>query len=131
VTATAQTWIGVAVAGALGVLARFALGGWLARATGGVFPWETMIVNMSGCLVIGALAAAVDKGALFSPSLRMALMVGFLGGYTTFSSFALEALKLAQDAQWRGAMIYVLVTNVSGLMAVWLGYSGVRLAVRA
>ena len=125
--AAAQTWLAVALAGAAGTLLRYVLGGWLARATGGVFPWETLIINVTGCLAIGALTAALDKGALLPPELRMALLVGLLGGYTTFSSFALETLKLVQDAQWRSALGYVLLTNASGLMAAWVGYAGVRL----
>jgi CrcB protein len=98
----------------------------MARVTGGVFPWETLIINVTGCLAIGVLTAALDKGALLSPALRMALLVGLLGGYTTFSSFALETLKLAQGAQWRSAMSYVVLTNASGLVAVWAGYAGAR-----
>jgi CrcB protein len=130
-SAALPTWLSVTIAGALGVLARFALGGWLVRATGGLFPWETMIINVSGCFAIGALAGALDRGALLSPALRMALLVGFLGGYTTFSSFALEALRLVQDAQWRSAALYVLGTNAAGLVAVWAGYQGVRLVSSA
>jgi len=122
----AQTWLAVAVAGAVGTLLRYILGGWLARATGGVFPWETLIINVTGCLAIGALIAALDKGALVPPALRMALLVGLLGGYTTFSSFALETLKLLQDAQWRSALGYVVLTNASGLVAVWVGYGSAR-----
>src|SRR5262249_55337214 len=119
-----QTLLAVGLAGAVGTLSRYILGGWLARATGGVFPWETLIINATGSLAIGALAAAMDKGALFPPVLRMALFVGFLGGYTTFSSFALEALKLGQGAQWRSAAGYVLLTNVRGLLPVGAGCGG-------
>ena len=81
----AQTWILVAMAGAAGTLLRYVMGGLLARATGGVFPWETFIINALGCLAVGAVAGALDKGALIPPPLRMALMVGFIGGFTTAS----------------------------------------------
>jgi fluoride exporter len=121
----AQTWFLIAVAGAAGTLLRFALGGWLARITGGVYPWETFVINALGCLAIGAIAGALDKGALLPPVLRMALMVGFLGGFTTFSTFALEAFRLAAGAQWGAAAGYVLLTNLVGLAAVWIGYRGV------
>jgi len=117
-----QTWLFVAVAGAAGTLLRYALGGWLARATGGSFPWETFVINVIGCLSIGFIAGMLDRGTLVPPVLRMALMVGFLGGFTTFSSFALEALRLAQDAQHASALGYVLLTNVATLVGVWVGH---------
>ena len=120
--ATVWTWFLVALGGGVGTLLRYSLGGWLAKSTGGVFPWETLGINVAGCLGIGILAALVDRGALLSPPLRMALMAGLLGGFTTFSSFALEGFRLAQDSQWLRAGLYILATNVIGLIAVWIGY---------
>jgi CrcB protein len=67
------------------------------------------------------LAGLVDRGALLPPPTRMALMVGFLGGFTTFSSFALETLRLAGAAQWGAATAYIALTNVAGLAAAWVG----------
>jgi CrcB protein len=122
----AQTWLLVGIAGAVGTLLRYALGGWLARVTGGVYPWETFVINVLGSFVIGVLAALFDRGSLVSPATRMALMVGLIGGFTTFSSFALEALRLAQGSEWRMATLYVLLTNVVGLLAVWLGSAAGR-----
>ena len=121
----APTWLLVAVAGAAGTLLRYALGGWLARVTGGVYPWETFVVNALGCLAIGAIAGALDKGALVPPPIRMALMVGFIGGFTTFSTFALEAFRLAAGAQWVAAAGYLFLTNLVCFAAVWLGYRGI------
>jgi CrcB protein len=118
----AQTWLLVAIAGAAGTLLRYVMGGVLARATGGVFPWETFVINALGCLAIGTVAGALDRGALIPPPLRMALMVGFIGGFTTFSTFALETFRLAAASQWAGATAYVLLTNLVGLVAVWVGY---------
>jgi CrcB protein len=88
-TANSQTWILVGIAGAVGTLLRYALGGWLAQITGGVYPWEKFLINVTGCLIIGGLAAAFDRGSLLSPPVRIALMVG-ARGFTTFSSFALK-----------------------------------------
>jgi CrcB protein len=122
----APTWLLVAAAGAAGTVLRYALGGWLARSTGGVFPWETLVVNVLGCVAVGAIAGALDKGALVPPPLRMALMVGFLGGFTTFSTFALETFRLTADAEWLAAAGYVLMTNLLGFAAVWFGYRGVN-----
>lgn len=121
-TQTAVTWTLVALGGAAGTLLRYAAGGWLARATGSVFPWETFIINVAGCLGIGILAAVLDRGALLSPAVRMALMAGFFGGFTTFSSLALETLRLVQDGQLGSAGLYILGTNAAGLAAVWAGY---------
>jgi CrcB protein len=120
-------WIALAACGALGTLCRYGLGGWIARATGGTFPWETCAINVSGCLVIGAVAAAVDRGAAISPATRVAIMVGFLGGFTTFSSFGLEGFRLLADAQWARALAYVALTNMGGLAAVWVGYRVLQL----
>jgi CrcB protein len=121
-SAAAQTWLLVAIAGAAGTLLRYVMGGLLARATGGVFPWETFVINVLGCLVIGAIAGALDKGALIPPPLRMALMVGLIGGFTTFSTFALEAFRLASASQWVAAGGYALLSNLVGFVAVWVGY---------
>lgn len=119
---TTETWLLVALAGGAGSLLRYLLGGWLARSTGGTFPWETLTINVLGSVAIGFLAALVDRGSLLSPANRMALMVGLTGGFTTFSTFALETLRLAQDAQWIQAALYVVATNTIGLVAVWAGY---------
>ena len=124
----AQMWVFVAIAGGAGTLARYALGGWLSRATGGGFPWGTLAINVGGSLAIGIIAAALDRGSSLPPGLRIALIVGFLGGFTTFSAFALETLRLGESAQWQSAILYVGLTNVGGLAAAWLGY---RLTVGA
>jgi len=119
------TWLLVGLAGAAGTLLRYGLGGWLARATGGVFPWETWVINTLGCLVIGVLAGLFDRGALLPPSVRMALMVGLIGGFTTFSTFALDAFRLAAVGQWMAAASYVLLTNLVGFAALLAGYKAV------
>jgi len=119
-------WIALAVCGALGTLCRYVLGGWIARSTGGTFPWETCAINLSGCLVIGAIAAAVDRGVMISPATRVAIMVGFLGGFTTFSSYGLESFRLLAEAEWGRALGYVALTNVGGLAAVWAGYRALQ-----
>jgi CrcB protein len=127
-SAAVQTWLLIGLAGAVGTLLRYAVGGWLARVTGGVFPWETFVINVVGCLAIGVLAAGVDRGALLPPPVRMALMVGLLGGFTTFSSFALETFRLGESGQWAGAGLYVLLSNGLGLVATWVGYAIGRFA---
>ena len=117
-----QAWLGLAAAGALGTLLRYALGGWIQSATGGTFPWGTCAINVAGCLAIGALAAYADRGGLLLPALRTGLTIGLLGGFTTFSSFGLETFRLVADGDWGRAAGYVALTNLGGLAAVWLGY---------
>jgi CrcB protein len=120
-------WLLLAGCGALGTLCRYALGGWIARATGGTFPWETCAINLLGCLAIGVIAGAVDRGAMIPPVTRVAIMVGFLGGFTTFSSFGLESFRLLAGAEWGRALAYFGLTNVGGLVAVWAGYRALQL----
>jgi CrcB protein len=115
-------WLLVALGGALGTLLRFTLGGWVQHATGGTFPWGTFGINVAGALAIGALAAYADRGGALPAAWRIALQVGVLGGFTTFSSFGLETFRLVQDGDWSRATGYVLGTNVLGLAAVWIGY---------
>jgi CrcB protein len=115
-------WVALALAGATGTLGRYLIGGWLARRIGSSFPWETCLVNVTGCLVIGALAGFTDRGGLLSPTLRIVLMIGLLGGFTTFSTFSLELFRLAEHRQWVQAAAYLAVTNLGGFAAVWAGY---------
>ena len=119
---TPQAWLLIALMGALGTLCRYALGRWVLNMTGGTFPWGTFAVNAIGCLLIGVIAGSIEKEALVSPVVRLALIVGFLGGFTTFSSFALEGYSLWHTHDWLAAGGYVLLTNLTGLGAVWAGH---------
>jgi CrcB protein len=117
----------VAFGGALGSAARYAVGGWVHASFPRVaLPIGTLAVNTSGCFVIGVLAALVEVRQLLSPQVRLLLMIGVLGGFTTFSSFALETLALARDAQFARALSNAGAQLALGLAAVWLGYSLVR-----
>src|SRR5690348_10309738 len=92
----------VAVGSGLGGMARYAISGLVAREIGETFPWGTLVVNISGCLVIGSFAAAIAPGGLLADSLtvRQLVLIGLCGGYTTFSSFSLQTLALARDGEW-------------------------------
>ncbi len=117
-----MTMVWIAVFGAAGTLCRYLFGRWVFVITGGTFPWGTFAVNVVGCLLIGIVAGSIGKGALVSPAVRLAIVVGFLGGFTTFSSFAFESCSLVQTHNWVTACGYVLLSNVTGLAAVWLGH---------
>lgn len=107
--------------GAGGVL-RYALAGWTQRLANGSFPIGTLIVNITGCLLIGFLTAALSGRVLMREEYRVALLIGLLGGYTTFSTFGLETFTLLNDGQaWR-ALLNVTASVILGLAGVWTGY---------
>ena len=119
----------LALGGALGTLARYGLNGAISARVA-TFPLGTMIVNITGCFAIGVLAALSDASfgrAWLKSEWRDFLMVGFCGGYTTFSSFGLQTLNLARDGEWLYVGANVIGSNVLGLLAVYLGWIGGRL----
>jgi CrcB protein len=116
----------IGLGGALGSMVRFGLGSFIdtnVQKTGYVFPWGTIIVNVTGCFIIGFIfTISAGEGRLMLGSLtRQFIMIGILGGYTTFSSFSLQTLTLAQSGQWWGAVANVLLSVVLCLVGVWLG----------
>jgi len=120
------TIFGVAVAGALGALARYGLGGWLTSRFPGSFPWETFIINISGSFIIGLLFVIFTERLMPHPALRVSLMVGFVGAYTTFSTFSLETFRLFEDSATGSALANIGLSVVVGLLAVWLGIAAGR-----
>lgn len=121
-----MSYIWVALGGALGSVARYGCSGVAARLAGTTFPWGTLVVNVSGSFVIGVLAALLtsDGRPLVAGDARAFLMVGVLGGFTTFSSFSIETLNLARGGEWAAAGANVGASVVLCLVAVWLGYVG-------
>jgi CrcB protein len=113
----------IGVAGLLGTLARYWLSGWADRWWGGTFPVGTLAVNALGCLAIGFLFHATEEKYLIDPAMRSAVLVGFLGGFTTFSSFAIQSFNLLRDGEMLLASTNILVSNVAGLILVWVGYA--------
>ena len=117
---------------ALGGGARLYVSTLVSRMLGTGFPWGTLAVNLAGCLLVGVL------GALFAPpgrihdlqDLRVFLVVGVLGGFTTFSAFSLEALMLVQRGEAAAAAAYVAASLVGCLLAVWVAYSLMAAALR-
>ena len=113
----------VGLGGALGAMSRHLLGGWVLHHTAqGRFPAGTFVVNVLGCLVIGALAGLAERHAMFSPSMRVFLFTGVLGGFTTFSAFGLETLYLLRRGETGVAAAYVAGSVLLGLAAVWIGF---------
>ena len=120
-----MSYVWVALGGALGSVARYACTGLVARFAGFTFPWGTLLVNVSGSLAIGALAALTlpDGKPLIEHHARAFLMVGVLGGFTTFSSFSIDTLNLARAGAWAAASANVASSVVLCLVAVTIGYA--------
>ena len=120
-----ESYIWVAVGGALGTAGRYWVSGVVARLIGETFPWGTLIINVSGSFVIGLFAALTGPdGRVFVPSTgRQFVMIGICGGYTTFSSFSLQTLNLMNDGEWLYAGGNIVLSVVLCLLAVWAGYA--------
>ena len=118
----AYFWI--AIGGAIGSVGRYWLSGVVARQFGETFPWGTLFVNVIGSFAIGFVATLTGPdGRWLAPvGFRQFFMIGFCGGYTTFSSFSLQTLNLAQDGEWFRVGANIVGSVVLCLVAVWLGY---------
>ena len=127
-----MNYVWVAVGSALGGMARYWCSGFVARLFGEWFPWGTLIVNVSGSFVIGVFAAlsAAEGPFLIPPEMRIFVMVGICGGYTTFSSFSLQTFALWREGEWFWAGANSVLSFVLCLLAVWLGYTAVAAAYR-
>lgn len=101
-----MTALVIFVGAGMGGLARFALSGWIQSASGSGFPWGTMVVNVSGSLLL-TFVYGVLEGMPASAEWRAFLGIGVLGGYTTFSTFSYEAMRFVQDGEWARAFLYV------------------------
>src|SRR5262249_9201846 len=115
----------VALGSAVGGSARYAISGFVANWIGTTFPWGTLIIHITGSFVMGIFntLTAPDGVLLVSTNLRVLVMVGICGGYTTFSSFSLEALNLMRNGEWLGAGTYIVASVVCCLVGVWLGHA--------
>jgi CrcB protein len=112
----------IAAGGGAGALLRFLVSGWGQRLTASTFPLGTLVVNLTGCLLIGFAAGALSGPWIVREEHRLGLMVGLLGGFTTFSTFGFETFALIEDRQWFYVGLNLLASNGLGLVAVWLGY---------
>ena len=117
-------WIAIAAGGAVGALARHLVNELVQRqAVAAPFSYGIFLVNVTGCLAIGLFAGALAGGRIqASPELRSFIVVGLLGGYTTFSSFSLDTLVLLQGGQSTAAAVNAVGQVVLGIMAVWAGF---------
>ncbi len=116
----------IAAGGAFGSVARYALTGAMHRLTGWNFPIGTLTVNVIGCYLIGLLATMFHGPTLVREEYRLALLVGVLGGFTTFSAFGWGTFLLWNEGQFASAMVNVVLSNALGLAAVWAGFATAR-----
>jgi CrcB protein len=116
----------IAVGSAIGGASRYLVGGLVQRLTGGTFPTGTLLINLTGSFLLGAiLRYGVDTPTL-TPELRALLTVGFCGGYTTFSTFSYETAALLEDGEWSRAALYVGLSVGLSLIATFLGFLAAR-----
>jgi CrcB protein len=112
----------VGIGSFIGGVLRYELSSWVYKALDNPwFPYGTLVVNTLGCLVIGWLAGLAEARAFFTSEVRLFIFVGILGGFTTFSSFALETFALARDTQNVAALANIGLQLILGLLAVWFG----------
>jgi CrcB protein len=116
-----MAWLLVAVGGAIGSVARYALSTFVLRATGTLFPLGTFVVNAAGCLCFGLVAGAAEQRITLTPEARALILVGVLGGFTTFSSYVFESAGLIRDGQMTAAVLNIGGQVVAGLAAFWIG----------
>jgi fluoride exporter len=110
----------IAIGGAAGAIARYVLGNYVGSRLGFRFPYGTFVINISGCFLVGVSMALLSR-SMASPSWRYLVPIGFIGAYTTFSTFEYETLRAIQDGQLATGLLNVGLSVVTGFVAVWLG----------
>ena len=118
----------VAAGGALGSVARFVLGTLVQQRAGAGFPVGTLLVNVTGSLLIGAIMRWATAGSAVSPEARLFLVTGICGGYTTFSTFSYETARLLEDGDQSRALLYVVLSVALSLAATFAGFAIARAA---
>lgn len=118
--------LALVLGGAAGTLLRYWVSGYAYRLFEGVFPWGTLAVNLIGSFLIGFCWGLFERGNI-QTNVRLFLFVGIFGGFTTFSSYALETLNLVKAGNMKYAIIYILASNILGLILVYLGYIFARM----
>lgn len=110
------------VGAGLGGVSRYAVGSWIQSGVGADFPWSTLAINVSGSLLLTFAYGLFDASAVASTEWRAFLGIGFLGGYTTFSAFSYETIRLLQNGDWERAMLYILASVLLSLAAAIAGF---------
>lgn len=121
------TYLYIGVGGCLGAISRYWLGLRITGMTSSGFPWGTLIINLSGCFILGLFIILSQSRLKLNSQLRLAISTGFLGAYTTFSTFSVETLGLFNEGKLLKAVVYVFTSIFLGIVLVWLGTYTARL----
>ena len=113
----------IGLAGFIGTLMRYWMSGVVARRYGETFPAGTLVVNLAGCFLVGLLFYLMQERFLVNQTVRTVVLIGFLGGFTTFSSFGLQTFTLLQEREVGLAFLNLGIANAGGLLLVWAGYT--------
>jgi CrcB protein len=116
----------VGIGGALGAIARLWLNRYVASRLGVLFPYGTFVINVSGCFLIGFIVTLLDEHSHWSANWHYLIPIGFIGAYTTFSTFEFETLRSMQEGRLAIALLNVVLSVAVGFAAVWLGVVGGR-----
>jgi CrcB protein len=117
----------IGLAGFVGTLSRYWLSGVVARRFGETFPLGTLVVNLIGCFLVGLFFYLLQERFVVNPTARAVVLIGLLGGFTTFSSLGLQTFTLLQDGEFGLALLNVMASNFAGLLLVWSGYTLARI----
>jgi CrcB protein len=113
----------IAIGGALGSVARYLFSSFVLRVTGSLLGLGTFAVNLSGCILFGLIIGAAEQRFVLSPRASAFLLIGVLGGFTTFSSFEYESLMMLRDGQFLAAAVNIVGQVVAGLIGLWAGFA--------
>jgi CrcB protein len=113
--------IGIMVAGAIGAWLRYAVDGVVSQRTTGLFPWGTLVINVSGSLLLGFLFTVFTERAMIAPWVRSSITIGLLGAYTTFSTLSLESVQLIENRVYGLALVNALGSLAAGMLAASVG----------
>jgi len=114
-------YIAIAVGGMAGALLRYGVSGFTYKFANGMFPWGTLVVNLSGCFVMGVLWA-VSERVVLPVAFKPFVFVGILGAFTTFSTFALETFQLLRGREMKMALLNILASNILGIILLFAGF---------
>lgn len=117
----------VALGGALGAMGRFSIAKYMSQYNSGLFPWATFSTNILGCFLMGILFVCITERFAVLEPYRPLLMVGFLGAFTTFSTFSLEIIALFNQEAWLTGFSYLILSCFCGVLGAWLGILVARL----
>jgi CrcB protein len=118
-----RNYLLVGIGGAFGAMVRYTMNGWL-KGVAGSFPLDTFLINLSGSFILGLFLTLLTRRNSTQVELRLLVGTGFIGAYTTFSSFTNEVLTLLRSENWLIGLSYSLASLVGGMLCVWAGYLG-------